>query len=117
MSNCVPCDGVFVVVLFKTMYNRKQLLDSVFVISGIIIKVEVGKRYVPRPNVVVSHQALVDELEQRISQCHTKGMEDEEDYERASNALGAATGANKAKRSVNTPAGKYPQHVVECSVT
>ena len=91
-------------------YNRKQLLDSVFVISGTIIKVEVGKCYMPRTNIVVSHQALVDELEQRISQCHTKGMEDEEDYERASKALGAATGANKAKRSVNSPAGKYSQH-------
>ena len=117
MSNCVSCNGVFVVLLFKTMYNRKQLLDSVFVISGKIIKVEVGKRYKPRPNVVFFHQALVDELEQRISQCHTKGMEDEEDYERASKALGAATGSNKAKRSVNTPAGKYPQRMVECLVT
>ena len=32
----VPCDGVFVVIYFKTMYNKKKLLDSVFVISGII---------------------------------------------------------------------------------
>lgn len=86
-------------------------------ISGKIIKAEVGKRYKPRPTIFFSHQALVDELEQRISQCHTKGMEDEEDYERASKALGAATSANKAKRSVNTPAGKYPQRIVECSVT
>lgn len=46
----------------------------------------------------------MDELEQRINQCHTKGMEDEEDYERASKALGAA--ANKARKSVTTPAGK-----------
>ena len=89
--------------------EAKTIVDSVFVIPGIIIKVEVGKCYMPRPNIVVSHQALVDELEQRISQCHTKGMADEEDYERASKALGAATGANKAKRSVNTPAGKYSQ--------
>ena len=48
----------------------------------------------------------MDELEQRINQCHTKGMEDEEDYERASKALGAAGAANKAKKSVATPAGK-----------
>ena len=32
----VPCDGVFVVIYFKTMYNKKKLLDSVFVISGLI---------------------------------------------------------------------------------
>ena len=50
-------------------------------------------------------QALVDELEQRINFCHTKGMEDEEDYERASKAVGAATG-NKPKKSAATPAGK-----------
>lgn len=49
-------------------------------------------------------QALVDELEQRINFCHTKGMEDEEDYERASKAVGAATG-NKPKKSAATPAG------------
>ena len=90
--------------------EARTIVDSVFVIPGIIIKVEVVKCYMPRTNIVVSHQALVEELEQRISQCHTKGMEDEEDYERASKALGAATGANKAKRSVNSPAGKYSQH-------
>ena len=50
-------------------------------------------------------QALVDELEQRINFCHTKGMEDEEDYERASKAVGAATG-NKPKKSAATPAGE-----------
>lgn len=33
-------------------------------------------------------------------------MEDEEDYERASKALGTAGGANKVKKSVTTPAGK-----------
>ena len=55
---------------------------------------------------VFRHQALLDELEQRINQCHTKGMEDEEDYERASKALGTAGGANKGKKSVTTPAGK-----------
>ena len=49
----------------------------------------------------------MDELEQRINQCHTKGVENEEDYERASKALGAASnGANKTKRGINTPAGK-----------
>ena len=47
----------------------------------------------------------MDELEQRINQCHTKGMEDEEDYDRASKALGAAGTANKARKSVTTPAG------------
>lgn len=57
-----------------------------------------------------SGQALVDELEQRISHCHTKGMEDEEDYERAAKALGAAPG-NKTKRSVATPGGKFTVHV------
>ncbi|XP_066028149.1 condensin complex subunit 1 [Pocillopora verrucosa] len=50
-------------------------------------------------------KALVDELEQRINFCHTKGMEDEEDYERASKAVGAATG-NKPKKSAATPAAK-----------
>ena len=49
----------------------------------------------------------MDELEQRINHCHTKGMEDEEDFERAAKALGAAPG-NKAKKSVaGTPAGKF----------
>lgn len=49
----------------------------------------------------------MDELEQRINHCHTKGMEDEEDFERAAKALGAAPG-NKAKKSVAaTPAGKF----------
>ena len=47
----------------------------------------------------------MDELEQRINFCHTKGMEDEEDYERASKAVGAATG-NKSKKSATTPAGE-----------
>ena len=47
----------------------------------------------------------MDELEQRINSCHTKGMEDEEDFERASKALGAATG-NKLKKSAATPSGK-----------
>lgn len=46
----------------------------------------------------------MDELEQRINDCHTKGMEDEEDYERASKALGAAAG-NKNKKTATTPAG------------
>lgn len=54
-----------------------------------------------------SCQALVEELEQSITQCHTKGIEDVEDYERASRALGAVgTGANKMKKGTNTPAGK-----------
>ena len=48
----------------------------------------------------------MDELEQRINYCHTKGMEDEEDYERAAKALGAAPG-NKTKKSVTTPGGKF----------
>ena len=48
----------------------------------------------------------MDELEQRINFCHTKGMEDEEDYERASKAVGAATG-NKPKKSAATPAGEH----------
>lgn len=47
----------------------------------------------------------MDELEQRINHCHTKGMEDEEDYERAAKALGAAPG-NKTKKSVASPGGK-----------
>jgi len=52
-------------------------------------------------------KALVEELEQCITQCHTKGIEDVEDYERASRALGAVgTGANKTKKGSNTPAGK-----------
>lgn len=50
-------------------------------------------------------KALVDELDQRINHCHTKGMEDEEDYERAAKALGAAPG-KKTKKSVATPGGK-----------
>lgn len=49
----------------------------------------------------------MEELEQSITQCHTKGIEDVEDYERASRALGAVgTGANKMKKGTNTPAGK-----------
>ena len=39
MSNCVPCHDVFVVIFFETMYNKK-LLDLVFMISAMIIKVE-----------------------------------------------------------------------------
>ncbi|XP_032230454.1 condensin complex subunit 1 [Nematostella vectensis] len=50
-------------------------------------------------------KALVDELEQRIDECHVKGMEDEEGYERASKASGVA--ATRPKKSVSaTPAGK-----------
>lgn len=52
----------------------------------------------------------MDELEQRINHCHTKGMEDEEDYERAAKALGAAPG-NKTKKSVATPGGKFTVYV------
>ena len=39
MSNCVPCHDVFVVIFFKTMYDKK-LLDLVFMISAMLIKVE-----------------------------------------------------------------------------
>ena len=39
MSNCVPCHDVFVIIFFKTMYNKK-LLDLVFMISAMLIKVE-----------------------------------------------------------------------------
>lgn len=63
---------------------------------------------------VFSSQALVDELEQRINHCHTKGMEDEEDYERAAKALGAAPG-NKTKKGVATPGGKFTVYV-QCLV-
>ena len=52
----------------------------------------------------------MDELEQRINHCHTKGMEDEEDYERAAKALGAAPG-NKTKKSVATPGGEFTVYV------
>ena len=38
--NCDRCDNAFVIIFFKTMYH-KTLLDSVFVISG-IIKVSVS---------------------------------------------------------------------------
>ena len=34
LSNCVPCDGVFVAFFLK-LCTIKELLDSVFVISGI----------------------------------------------------------------------------------
>ena len=34
LSNCVSCDGVFVVIFLKQRII-KQLLDSVFMISGI----------------------------------------------------------------------------------
>ena len=45
MTNCVQCDGVFVVIFFKTIYNlkkKKQLLDSVFVINGVIKESKIG---------------------------------------------------------------------------
>ena len=46
MTNCVQCDGVFVVIFFKTIYNLKkktnQLLDSVFVINGVIKESKIG---------------------------------------------------------------------------
>ena len=29
----VPCDGVFVAIFFKTMYNKTIIIDSIFVIS------------------------------------------------------------------------------------
>lgn len=45
----------------------------------------------------------MDELEQRIEECHVKGMDDEAGYERASKASGAAT---KTKKGVSaTPSG------------
>ena len=37
MSIQVPCDRVFLVIFFKAMYNKTIIIDSVFVISGIII--------------------------------------------------------------------------------
>ena len=45
MTNCVQCDGVFVVIFFKTIDNlkkKKQLLDSVFVINGVIKESKIG---------------------------------------------------------------------------
>ena len=37
----VPCDGVFVVIFFKTMYNKTIMLDSVSETS-FIVKVSVS---------------------------------------------------------------------------
>ena len=54
-----------------------------------------------------SCQALVDEVEQRINQCHTKGKEDEEDFERAAKALGAAPGKKTKKSVAATPGGMF----------
>ncbi|XP_031564431.1 condensin complex subunit 1-like [Actinia tenebrosa] len=49
-------------------------------------------------------KTLVEELEQRIDECHNKGMDDEAGYERASKASGMAA---KTKKSVSaTPSGK-----------
>ena len=45
MTNCVPCDGVFVVIFLKTIYNvkkKKQLLDSAVVINGVIKESKIG---------------------------------------------------------------------------
>ena len=52
MTNCVPCDGVFVVIFFKTIYNGKkkkqqqqqqqQLSGSVVVIYGVIKESKIG---------------------------------------------------------------------------
>ena len=39
-ENCVPCNRVFVIIFFETMYVKKNL-DWVFVIS-VVIKVEVN---------------------------------------------------------------------------
>ena len=46
----------------------------------------------------------MDELEQRINQCHTKGVEDEEDYNRASKASDVVTKKNKSDA---TPRGEF----------
>ncbi|EDO34797.1 predicted protein, partial [Nematostella vectensis] len=52
-------------------------------------------------------KALVDELEQRIDECHVKGMEDEEGYERASKASGVA--ATRPKKSVDSEEESRPR--------
>ncbi|XP_015767731.1 PREDICTED: condensin complex subunit 1-like [Acropora digitifera] len=81
-------------------FHDKLAEDDVY--QCFVVIVSKSKKFA-KPEV----KALVEELEQRITQCHTKGMEDVEDYERASRALGAVgTGANKTKKGSNTPAGK-----------
>ena len=43
MTNCVQCDGVFVVIFFKTIYNlKKNILDSVVVINKVIKESKIG---------------------------------------------------------------------------
>ena len=49
MSNYVPCEGVFVVIFFKKCIIR-QLLDSDFVMPG-IIKVEVKPRLMKKTRI------------------------------------------------------------------
>ena len=41
MTNCVQCDGVFVVIIYN-LKKKKQLLDSVFVINGVIKESKIG---------------------------------------------------------------------------
>ena len=42
MTNCVQCDGVFVVIIYNLKKKKKQLLDSVFVINGVIKESKIG---------------------------------------------------------------------------
>ena len=48
-SNCVPCNGVFVVIFFKTMYD-KIIVRFGLVISGIIK----SRCCHPRPNAILA---------------------------------------------------------------
>ena len=41
MTNCVQCDGVFVVIIYN-LKKKKQLLDSVVVINGVIKESKIG---------------------------------------------------------------------------
>lgn len=51
-ENCVPCNGVFVIILFETMYVKKKNLDWFFVISG-VIKVEVHESVIEAEEIML----------------------------------------------------------------
>ena len=54
-----------------------------------------------------SSQVLVEELEQKFAACHTKGLEDMVDFDRAAKASDKAAARKKKAPSISaTPSGK-----------
>ncbi|KAK3753481.1 hypothetical protein QZH41_009881 [Actinostola sp. cb2023] len=103
-EEAVVMEEVVEEVLEKDSVVMEMVVEEMVVEEAVVMEEKVVVMEEVVEEEVVMEEALVEELEQRIDDCHTKGMDDEAGYERASKASGAAP---KTKKSVSaTPSGK-----------